>query len=90
VVHGGRFTRGRRCRTLAERESVCMAGLCVRAILINTVLTPRPWNINHKTMENGAWGGEPAAGSKYSIVVYAYEGARCTHTCIHTHARTQR
>jgi len=37
-------------------KSVCRVGHGYVCILINTLLTPRPGNINHKTMENGAWG----------------------------------
>lgn len=58
-------------------KSVCAPGHGYVCILINTLLTPRPGNINHKTMENGARGGGATAGSKYSIVVYVPRQARC-------------
>jgi len=86
VVHGGWFTRGRQCRTLPERESVCMAGLCVRAILINTLLTPRPGNINHKTMENGARGRSQQRD--LSIPLSCTRRVRSGALHIHTRTRT--
>lgn len=64
-------------------KSVCTPGHGYVCILINTLLTPRPGNINHKTMENGARGGGATAGSKYSIVVYVPRQARCIYPVVH-------
>jgi len=63
-------------------------GLCVRAILINTLLTPRPEDINHKTMENGARGRSQQRDLSIPLSCTRRVRRGALHT--HTHTHTQR
>lgn len=52
--------------------------VCMCWILINTLLTPRPGNINHKTMENGA--GEEQQRDLSIPLSCTYRGRRCIYS----------